>query len=378
LFVLKNKVKLSITLSILSFIISCSTINKILPFDKPDVKSDKFIIKWNKSFDPEYLTGNLPVNFVSPKIHEDILFLGDPNGVFSAHDLDTGKVIWKVQESVPLGAQASIYKSNVYYGSTTGRLFVRTAFTGKLKYAIDLKASIEQAPVFYKDRLLLQLRNHKVVCLDASTGKILWIYKRSVPYTTTIQRSSGVFVNNEKVFVGFADGFVSVFSIHNGEILWEKKLSSGTKFVDVDATPIIFNGNLIVGSMAGKVHLINANTGQTKSVLNYSISRQPFIHNNLLYISTIDGRLVILDKQYQKVSDIKVSEFPLTTPIIWKNEIAFTDVSGNLYSLDRKKMKVTKLISFGSSNSGHYGYLEVFENYLAMVSSRNRLYVLRK
>ena len=182
---------------------SCANIKKYIPFEGVKKNKESFKIAWSKKFDPPYETGNLPVNITNPTIYEDILFHGDPRGNFTAYDIDSGKVVWRVKEKGALGGQPGIYKGNIFYGGENGRLYVRTAFTGKLKYAIDLKAGIEQAPAFYKDRLFLHLRNHKIVCLDASTGKILWIYKRSVPYTTTIHRSSGILVKNDKLICRF-------------------------------------------------------------------------------------------------------------------------------------------------------------------------------
>ena len=111
-------------------------------------------------------------------------------------------------------------------------------------------------------------------------------------------------------------------------MLWEKKLSSGTKFIDVDATPVMIRNKLLVGSVAGKVNLINASNGVTTSVLDYNISRAPLVYKNMIFIVTVDGRLEILNNRYQVLEKFKVSNYPLTTPVIWNNSATFTDVVG--------------------------------------------------
>src|SRR5690606_9929908 len=115
-----------------------------------------------------------------------------------------------------------------------GRVFARHYLTGQLKYAVDLGASVETEGAVYKGRILFQLRNHQIFALDALTGKILWGHKRSVPFMTTLQRASTpAFVDN-KVIVGMADGVVVALSLDDGSLLWERKIGTAAKFVDVD------------------------------------------------------------------------------------------------------------------------------------------------
>ena len=143
---------------------------------KPEapVKKDRlFKVAWNKNLDPEYISGNLPVSLGAPRIYQDIVYMGSTAGKMNAYDLETGRTLWTADENTRLGAPVEFFKDHVAYGGLNGRLYVRHYMTGKLKYAIDLGAPIESAPVFYNDRLLLYLRGHQLVRLDAETGKIL-------------------------------------------------------------------------------------------------------------------------------------------------------------------------------------------------------------
>ena len=97
-----------------------------------------------------------------------------------------GRVLWQQKENTELGGPAEFFKDHVAYGGLNGRLFVRHYLTGQLKYAIDLAAPIESAPVFHNYRLFIYLRGHQIVHLDAETGKVIWAYKRAVPVTTTL------------------------------------------------------------------------------------------------------------------------------------------------------------------------------------------------
>src|SRR5690606_14820909 len=132
--------------------------------------------------------------------------------------------LWWINDKTELGAPVEFFNDYIVYGGLNGRLFVRHYITGKLKYAIDLYVPIESAPYYFNGRLLVYLRGHQVAHLDAETGKILWVYRRAVPITTTLQRTTRPLVIGNKIIIGFADGYVGALSVEEGLLLWETKL----------------------------------------------------------------------------------------------------------------------------------------------------------
>jgi outer membrane protein assembly factor BamB len=194
----------SFTLLLLFFLGACAGLKPVAPAKK----FSAFKNIWSKNLDGEFVSGNLPIGLGAPRIFNDIVYMGSLNGVMSAYDIESGRVLWSVNEKTTLGGPVEFFNDHVAYGGLNGRLFVRHYLSGKLKYAIDLAAPIESAPVFHKDHLFIYLRGHQVVHLDASTGKVIWAYKRAVPVATTLQRVTKPLVVGNKVIVGFADGFL--------------------------------------------------------------------------------------------------------------------------------------------------------------------------
>src|SRR5690606_30965352 len=189
----------------------------------PEKKSEFFKVAWAKNLDLDYVSGNLPIGLGAPRIFNDVVYMGSLKGVMSAFDLETGRTLWSQDEKTPLGGPVEFFKDHVAYGGLSGRLFVRHYLTGELKYAIDLGSPIESAPHFFNGRMLIYLRGHQIAHLDAETGKILWVYKRAVPVTTTLQRTTKPLVLGGKIIVGFADGFAGALSVDEGLLLWETK-----------------------------------------------------------------------------------------------------------------------------------------------------------
>ena len=145
--------------------------------------------------------------------------------------------------------------------------------------------------------MFIHMRNHKIVALDAATGKILWGYKRSIPYTTTLQRVSQVLPYKNKVIVGFADGHVGAISIEEGIVSWEQKITSNFKFVDVDVNPVLFNDKVVVCSANGNLTFLNPDNGIVERTLNVTLGHTPLIINDVLYAGTASGKIVSVDKE---------------------------------------------------------------------------------
>ncbi len=366
-----------ICLSVL--VLSCSTINKYFEIKKTEVKRSKFIPIWIKNNDPEHESGNLPIALNSPLIFKNMLYIGNNNGRFEAYELESGRVVWSKKDKGEYHGAPIIYKKQVIYGTTQGRVYSRDYLTGKIKYSVDLGSSIETAGVLYKGRIFFHTRNHKIFCLDVATGKFIWAYKRAIPHLTTLQRASKPIVYKNKLYVGFADGYIAVFSIEEGALLWEKKLSDANKFLDVDSSPVIIGGKLYIGSMAGSLNILDSETGRVVKVLPYIVSRAPYVRKDKLFFGTVDGKLIVIDKNSDEVIfEKQFSKKTISSVVFWKDYIALSTVNGRLYLINYYSYDILEHFDFGHLYSSVFGELVSFDKYLAVLSSRNRLYTFKQ
>ena len=336
-----------------------------------------FKVIWSKNNDPEYETGNLPIALNSPFVYAGILFAGHNNGFMIAYELENGREIWRKPDKGGYHSSPIIYKDYLLYGTNQGRLYARHYLTGRLKYEIDLGASVESKIVVNKGRAFVHLRNNRLVSLDVETGKILWAYKRSIPYLTTLQRVSKPAVGNGKVYVGFADGFVAAFSIEEGNLLWERKLTSGTKFIDVDNSPVLVGNNVYIGSLAGPLYLLNALTGTIIRQSDFTASRAPSVKDGKILLGTVSGEVLSLDKNFAPLKIKKLGDGAVTSIVKWKGKLAVSTVTGNLYFLNPVDFSVIEHKHLGHSSSAIFGNMVVHEGKLALISSRNRIYVFK-
>lgn len=352
---------------------ACSGL-KGLKLDKPVRQDALFKAKWVKDLDPYYLSGNLPITTGAPSIAEDILYVGTLAGEFKAIDADNGRVIWNEKDGLPISSQPLIDNKTVYYGGVSGRLYVRHYLTGKLKYAIDLGAPIESSPVLSQGRLLVYLRGHQIVCLDAETGKIIWNYRRAVPVTVTLQKVSRPLVLGNKIIAGFADGFLVALSLEEGTIVWEQKLVENQKFVDVDLNPILVNGMIISGSPSSFVRGVDPDTGNIKIQFTEMSVANPLIRGETMVLGTPEGEVVFMNLTGEVLKRKKVSKRPVNNLFWWREKLVVTTFKGELLALDPLSLKVEEKFLLGSEQSAVFGDLIGDENGFGMLTSRNRLY----
>jgi outer membrane protein assembly factor BamB len=368
---------LLITLSFLLLVSSCSYLPAKYRPEGIAKKKTNFRVIWTKNHDPIYETGNLPIALNSPLIHDGILYAGKNDGNMKAYELENGKLVWSKNDGGGYHGAPIYYKDHIIYGTDQGRVFSRHILTGKSNYQVDLDSSVETQGVIGKGRIFFQTRNHKIYCMDVKTGKILWAYRRSVPFFTTLQRASKPLILNNRLFVGFADGTLASFNIEDGVLVWEKKLSQGSKFVDVDSTPVLFEGSLYIASMDGNLQQIRPQTGQLIRQLPIKVSRAPLVHKGHLVVGTRDGSVIYLDKNLAKGRTIRLGKEPISSLKMWKGDLTVGLVGEKIYSLDIKTLQVKESFSLGHSLSAVFGHIEVNDGVMAALSSRNRLYVFK-
>lgn len=355
------------------FLSSCSSLKV------EGIKPQKVLFHpvWIKNLDVDYASGNLPIGLQSPAIHEGMLFVGHNRGVMKAFDLINGRKVWFEEEGQPYHSSPTVFQDMVIYGNVEGRLFARKRLSGELVYNVDLGSAVESKPVIHRGRLLVHTRNHKLVCLDALTGKILWAYKRSVSFLTTLQRVSRPAVRDNKVYVGFADGHVAAFSLEEGVILWDSRVVDGNKFIDVDSHPVFYSGKLIVGSQSGPLTILNPVGGLIERRLQYNVARAPLVHNGYMLFGTSEGEIVRLDSNFKEVAKMKVSQDAISSLALWKGKVVAGTTGGTLISVEPDLSKTGERFNFGHPSSALFGELTVSGDYLAAYSSRNRLYVFQ-
>ncbi|MBC7427315.1 MAG: PQQ-binding-like beta-propeller repeat protein [Bacteriovorax sp.] len=355
---------------------SCANMSQYKPTSVQDPKP-RLTASWIKDLDPKYDSGNLPIALQSPLINEGIVYAGHNSGFMQAYELENGRMIWSEYDGSTYHAGAVVYKDQVVYGTVQGRVISRHGILGTIKYSVDLGASVETRGVVYNGRIFFQLRNHQVFCLDVETGKIIWAYKRSVSYLTTIQRTAQPVVYKDKVLVGFADGTFAALSIDEGVLLYETKLSTASKFVDVDNPAFIYDDRVYISPVGSNLSLLDPNTGKVLRTSDFAVTRAPILRDNQLIFGTPNGELILTDKNLNVLSTVKISKGMITSMVPYKTYYAVSTTNGEIKLVDQKSLIVLETYKLGHAYSAVFGEMQTTGDNLAVLSSRNRLFLFK-
>ena len=111
----------------------------------------------------------------------------------------------------------------------------------------------EVEPLVHDGVMFLANVQDIVQALDATTGDLLWEYRRALPdnianVTGTRYRYRNVSIYGDKIFLATNDAFLVALDAHTGDLIWETERADYRERVAQTAGPVVVNGKLITGS----------------------------------------------------------------------------------------------------------------------------------
>lgn len=111
----------------------------------------------------------------------------------------------------------------------------------------------EVEPIVYDGVMFLANVEDIVQALDATTGDLLWEYRRNLPdnianVTGTRYRYRNVSIYGDKIFLATNDAFLVALDAKTGAVVWETQRADYRERVAQTAGPMVVKGKLITGS----------------------------------------------------------------------------------------------------------------------------------
>ena len=111
----------------------------------------------------------------------------------------------------------------------------------------------EVEPIVHDGVMFLANVEDIVQALDATTGDLLWEYRRNLPdnpwnVTGTRARYRNVSIYDDKIFVATNDAFLVALDARTGAVVWETQRADYREQVAQTAGPVIVRGRVVTGS----------------------------------------------------------------------------------------------------------------------------------
>ncbi|WP_163930446.1 outer membrane protein assembly factor BamB [Paraferrimonas sp. SM1919] len=202
------------------------------------------------------------------KKSKDIVWQQDFSEVFREHALAKNK-------GARISAGLTVARNKVFVGSERGLLVALEAKTGELAWEQLLKGELLSPPVVADNTVIVHAGSGTVYALNVDNGEELWRFEAQLPALTLRGTSEPIFEAGG-VFVGGADGKVSVLVAANGQPAWEqstlevKGSNDLERMADIDSKPLIIRDTLYTIGYNGNLTALEIRSGRVKWQRQYS------------------------------------------------------------------------------------------------------------
>jgi outer membrane protein assembly factor BamB len=220
----------------------------------------------------------------APIIVGNRLMTSSGDGIVTALDPKSGKLIWKFQTDGRLLGPVSAGDERLYVGSDDGTLVALSQSDGKELYRVKLRSPIVNAAAV-ADYIYVAEADGQLSALHPADGSVAW--KVTLPSSTWTAPT----VSDRRVIIACRNGDVLAYDAPTGRELWRYAAVDVVK-----ASPIVVGGYVVIGTMAGAVKTLSAESGTLigQARLNGAVAFSPVSDGSRVYVATQSGRVYCL------------------------------------------------------------------------------------
>ena len=326
--------------------------NIFQPAPLPDI-TKKFSVKETWSSQVGEGVGDY-YNKLSPISYDGKVIAADINGLVSAFDIATGKVIWKTEVGSELFGGVAAGSGIIAVGSTEAEVIILDAKTGAEKWRNLVSSEIVSAPGIGDGKVVVRTVDGKLFALNAKTGLREWTYDRTVP-ALTIRGTSSLSLERGVAVTGFANGKIVLFAMNNGRPIWEKRVTnpSGSseldRMVDADATPVIFGDVVYAVTFNGNIAAFNVKDGTVAWQRELSSYQNMSVGGQIISVTDSRSNVKALDRRTGGTlwTQSSLVDRRLTATIAFGDYLVAGDYEGYIHWFDRSNGRLVSRNSLG-------------------------------
>jgi outer membrane protein assembly factor BamB len=199
-----------------------------------------------------------------PVIYGQAIFQLADNGVLSALDKRTGRILWtrslgRLSASSPAVTFNTVYVTILYSGhpKSPGRIYALDSANGAVRWWHGLPSPSESSPLIDRGRVFFGSQNGTVYALNDSNGDLIWTYHAHAAVKASPTLADGV------LYFGDYSGRLQAVSERSGRALWVSRsegalLGSGTFY----STAAVVYGRVFLGNTDGRIYAYDASSGK--------------------------------------------------------------------------------------------------------------------
>ena len=281
----------------------------------------------------------------------------DTLGTVRAFDGRTGAQAWSSQTPTEKGGEHSLYGGGLAYDqgriyATNGLGFVSALDerNGGMVWKVRPGGPLRGAPSVGNGAIYVMSQDNQVYSLKEDDGSTNWSQAASLEIAGVFGSASPA-IGQGTVVAGFSSGELNAYRYENGRMVWQDALqrtsirTSVSSLNDIDADPVIDNGQVIAVGQGGRMVALDIITGQRQWELNIAGIDTPWLAGDWIFVITDQAKLLCVARQNGHIRWItqlpqfmkpksKKGEIDYSGPILAGGRLIATGTNGAVVFVD--------------------------------------------
>jgi outer membrane protein assembly factor BamB len=219
---------------------------------------------------------------------------GGPSPVPGESAAIAGRVLWTFETSSPIVSTPAVKDGNLYLTTQDNRVVSLNAFTGVVNWEYETVAPVDSSPAVAGDLVFFGVRNKRVIALDAATGLEQWEF-----VTDGNPTIGSPIVKDGVVYIGSGDGNIYALDALTGTKQWDHLTQDW-----ITNTPALSEDLLVVSSLDGRVTIYDTDTGKRRFSFRgfgQMVVGSPIIVEESIYVPYRNGLVASVDLKEKEV-----------------------------------------------------------------------------
>ena len=292
-----------------------------------------------------------------PIVAGERVYTIDTLGAVRAFDSRNGAQIWASQTPTDRGNENALYGGGIAFANgriiaTNGLGYVASldAATGGIVWQVRPGGPLRGAPSVAEGAIYVVSQDNQIYSLKESDGATNWSQPASLEIAGVFGSASPA-IGQGTVVAGFSSGELNAYRYENGRQVWQDTLqrtsirTSVSSLTDIDADPVIANGQVIALGQGGRMVALELTSGQRMWELNIAGISTPWVAGDWVFVVTDDAKLLCIYRQNGHIRWInqlpafermkkKSGQIDYSGPILAGNRLIVTGSNGVIVNVD--------------------------------------------
>jgi outer membrane protein assembly factor BamB len=233
----------------------------------------------------------------------------DTLGAVRAFDAQTGAPIWASQtpydernNTPSLYGGGIAYDNGIIYATNgIGYVAALDSRTGGIVWKVRPGGPLRGAPTVSNGAIYVMSQDNQIYSLKESDGSTNWSQAAALEVAGVFGSASPA-AGQGTVVAGFSSGELNAYRYENGRMVWQDALqrtsirTSVSSLSDIDADPVVDNGQVFAVGQGGRMVAMELNTGQRMWELNIAGISTPWVAGEWIFVVTDDAKLICVSR----------------------------------------------------------------------------------